>query len=480
MKTVQKTRRSLLRAAAGLFIIPMLVWLITGYLHANADAHFQAAIAERVADSQSSRVQAISIYSKTPPSNICWSTGDDEMDAWRAQFCAPGSRTWQVAWAKRVAQLTVGAGVLLLAASAGLCLLARRRRAGRDKIISAGWRLLLRATVLEISVQCAMLAWLLHAIPAGFWNMHANALLAGWFLLAAIAAAFALRMMARPAPAAPLLNGEIVTAYDAPALWDRVKALAANAGTAPPRHIVVSIDSCIFATDSELRLADRRLQGRTLYLSLPLLRLFDTAEADAALLHELAHLQDDGAAIAPQLAQFDRYLDSRGTGRASMLVFSLLHLYRGLLGLALNKENREREFAADLVAARQTSPAIVAHALIKATGYGAYRSRVAPALATRQTAQSNMGSLSATIADGLRPFAYSASFMRHMAAPVAHPFDHHPPLGERLASVGAAVSEAEYSAVLLSRGGIAWLDAIPGAPHIEARLWGALEKQGQI
>lgn len=283
----------------------------------------------------------------------------------------------------------------------------------------------------------------------------------------------------KPAPAAPLVDGDIVTAYDAPELWERVKGLAANAGTAPPRHIVAGVDRCIFATDSALRLADRTLQGRTLYVSLPLLRLFDTVQADAALLHELAHLQDDAAAIAPQLTQFDRYLDSRGTGRASMLLFSLLHLYRALLGLALHKESREREFAADLVAARQTSPAVVAHALIKATGYGAYRSRVARAVAARPAAHSNMGSLPATIADGLRPFAYSASFMRHMAAPVAHPFDHHPPLGERLASVGAAVSEAEYSAVLLSRGANAWLDAIPGAPHIEARLWRALEQRGQ-
>lgn len=486
MRSVKTIQRDLLRVAvralAALFIIPALVWLFTGYVQYQQDADYRAAIAHEDLSPVESRERSLSALRNTPPSNICWSSGDEELDAFREQFCAPLSPQWQLAWANRISKITVAAGVVLLLISAGLGLAAFRSRAAQYRSVVAGWRMLVSASVVEIVIQSAMLAWLAFAVPAYFWHKYAMQLVLMIGALAVLAAGSALREIFRRQPDAMPLEGEIVTAHDAPALWARIGELAAKLGTAPPRYVVAGIDSNFFVTESAVHVADRKLHGRTLFVSLPLLRILDTEEADAVLAHELAHMQggdtESLAAIGPRLTRFDQYLASMNSFGATIIAFCVLHLYRVILELALQKDSRDREFIADLVAARHTSPGAVMRSLIKISGYSAYRGRVEQELFSRERKFDGEIGIAASVADGLRPFAYSADFMSYMAAAgVPHPFDTHPSLGERMGSVGAAVDEAEYSAVLLARGGNAWIDAIPTAPHIERRLWAGYEER---
>lgn len=490
MRSVKAIRRDLLhvalRAAAALFIIPALVWIFTGYVLHQQDTAFRAATEAQAGSAIESRAQALQAFKNTPPSSACSSSGDAALDQFRAQFCAPFSPQWQFVWANRISKITLGAGVLLMLACGALGLAAFRSRAAQYKSLLAGWRLLVTGSVAEILIQSVMLTWLAFWIPAWFWHKYFMQLIVLIAILAGIAAFSAIRQIFARPPTTTALEGEIITAQDAPALWARMGELAAKVGTAPPRHVIAGIDSNFFVTEGDLFVNDRTLRGRSLFVSLPLLRILDTDEADAVLAHELAHMSGGDtqslAAIGPKLSQFDQYIHSMAGIGPTLIAFYLLTLYRIMLELALQKDSREREFIADLVAARHTSPGAIVRSLIKISGYSAYRARVEQDLFSRERKFDGEIGIAASVADGLRPFAYSADFIAHMAASgVPHPFDSHPSLSERMGSVGARVDESEYSAVLLGRAGNAWINDIPAAVHVEQRLWAGYEERfGQV
>lgn len=484
MRSIQQIRRDLSqlawRAVAALFLVPAMVWIFTGYILHKQDTAFQAATQAATGDAVESHRQALDAFRTTPPSSVCSASGDPALDAFREQYCATFSPQWQIVWANRIAKLMVVAGVFLLLASAGLGMAAFRSRAAQYRSVVAGWRLLVSASAAEVVLQSAMLVWLAFWVPAYFWNKYILQLVGIIGVIAGVAAISAVRQIFQRLPGITELDGEIVTAEDSPVLWERITALAASVGTAPPRHLIAGIDTNFFVTEGALRVPDRTLHGRSLFVSLPLLRILETEEADAVLTHELAHMSggdtESLAAIGPKLTQLNHYIAAMEGGGVTVIAFYLLALYRTILELALQKESREREFIADLVAARRTSPAAVARSLVKIAGYSSYRSKVESDLFSRQHKFDGEIGIAAAVSDGLRPFAYSSDFFGHMAeASVPHPFDSHPSLEERMRSVGAHVDEAEYSAVLLARGSNAWIDALPHADRIEQRLWSGYE-----
>lgn len=486
MRSVQTIRRGLARvaarAAAALFIIPAIVWMFTAYALSEQDAAFLQATREQAASAVESQAQVLEAFRSSPPSTVCSTSGDARIDAFRAQYCEPLSTQWQFVWANRLAKLTVAAGVLLLLAAAGLGLLAFRNRAAQYRSVVTGWRVLVWGSVAEVVMQSVMLVWLVFWLPVYFFNWMPLQVVGVVGLVAGLGVMIAVREIFRKFDEPTDVEGEIVTSEDAPGLWSRIRDLAAKVGTEPPRNVVAGIDTNFFVTESELRVADRILRGRSLFVSLPLLRILDTEEADAVLAHELAHLSGGDAAsraaLSPKLSQFNAYLDSMSHFGSQLIAFHLLALYRFILELALQKESREREFVADLVAARHVSPAAVARSLVKVTGYSAYRNRVEQELFSRERKFDGDVGIAVSVADGLHPFAHSADFGADVAAECTpHPFDSHPSLVERMGSVGAPIDQADYAAVLMARDGNIWIDAMPHAPHVEQRLWAGYEER---
>ncbi|HFL7728327.1 TPA: M48 family metallopeptidase, partial [Pseudomonas aeruginosa] len=184
-------------------------------------------------------------------------------------------------------------------------------------------------------------------------------LASAWQMLAKIS-----RLRLRPAPALDVI-GRRLGEEDAPELWTLLRELAARLDTPAPQHLLVGLCDGFYVTANRVCLqpSGEHLEGRSLYLSLPLLGLLDRAELSAVIAHELAHFAGRDAhyslrflpiyqGAASQLAAIEEQ-EANVFERAALEPARLLAGYfLEHFGLAVNHWSRLREFAADRRAAQ--------------------------------------------------------------------------------------------------------------------------------
>jgi len=278
------------------------------------------------------------------------------------------------------------------------------------------------------------------------------------------------------------VDGEPVSEADAPRLWQRIRQMATRLKTAPPDHIVAGIDTNFFVTQAPLSVAGHTLKGRTLFVSLPLLRVLSVPEADAVLGHELAHFQGGdtraSAELGPKLRQYDHYVQGMAQGGFTLVVLHFMLLFRMIFQMALSRDSREREFKADHTAAQLVSPQAIVQSLVKISAYDNYRSSTERSLFNHDHKLSGPLGIADTVAQGLRPYAESMDFMDDMrSARIPHPYDSHPPLALRMSHVGHTVLAQDFGAIVLQEPDATWADEILSAHAIEQRLWLAYEQR---
>ena len=263
---------------------------------------------------------------------------------------------------------------------------------------------------------------------------------------------------------------------------ERIRQLAGRVKTAPPDQIVAGIDTNFFVTEAPIEVGGRTLNGRTLFVSIPLLRVLDQSEADAVLAHELAHLGGgdtrSSAALGPKLRQFDQYTWKMRSGGLTIVAHYLLRLYRMIFEFALARDSREREYKADRVSASLTAPSAIVQSLIKISAYASYRNDVEAKLFAQNRQHDGALGIASFVADGLPPYASSEAFIETMkTADVPHPYDSHPPLLERMRNVDHHVPESVYGTIVATAPEATWADEIETAPAIEQRLWSEYEQR---
>lgn len=239
-------------------------------------------------------------------------------------------------------------------------------------------------------------------------------LASAWQMLAKIS-----RLRLRPAPALDVI-GRRLGEEDAPELWTLLRELAARLDTPAPQHLLVGLCDGFYVTANRVCLqpSGEHLEGRSLYLSLPLLGLLDRAELSAVIAHELAHFAGRDAhyslrflpiyqGAASQLAAIEEQ-EANVFERAALEPARLLAGYfLERFGLAVNHWSRLREFAADR--------AFLEHCLL------------APARAPDNLVDAIHVYLGQS---GLEAPAPGAEGLQ------VHPQDTHPPLGLRCTALG--------------------------------------------
>ena len=470
-------------ALLSLFLVPALTLLFVHHVQDAEDARFLAGIERRI-DAEASmpadeKAAQKEFFRNHPPSGACHDAHPRVAEV-RERLCSPYSSAWQFDMARRVSLAVLLAGGVLLLVVLALGALAFANRPLQYASFMAGWRITTWASALSLVVQGALLTWLAFWVPAFFVHKYSPKLIILIGLGVAGAVWMAVSAIFRKVPRDNEVTGETLSEADAPQLWNRVRALAARLGTEPPRHIVAGIDANFFVTESPLTVQGRELTGRTLFVSIPLLRVLDQQEADAVLGHELAHLRggdtQSSARLGPKLVQFDQYLHAVREAGLSALASPLLTLYRTIFEVALARESREREFLADRTAAEIASPQGIARSLVKIAAYAQYRHRIEEDLFGRDQRQTGTLGIAGFIAQGLGRYAGSPDFVAAMqSGNVPHPFDSHPPMRERIERVGITLAERDYGAVVQQAPASTWVQEIPVAEAIEQRLWAAYE-----
>lgn len=488
--TPEKTVRAdlmkvFLLTVAWLFIIPAATLFFADYVMRTQDTTFLARVEQQVAAdtrrSSAEKAEILGFYRAHPLSSACTASGPDDQ-AFHDQVCESFGMHWQFHWAERGAWFTLWLGGALLLAALALGALAYVSRGLRYASFVAGWRLMTTGSAVGVVLQSTMVVWLSFWLTAYFWERYYVKLVAIAGIAAAAAVFYAIYTLFKKLPGVHEIEGELLGPDDAPQLWQRIRALAVQVKTAPPDQVVAGIDTNFFVTEAPCVVQGQPVQGRTLFISIPLLRVLDTQEADAVLAHELAHLgggdTQRSAMLGPKLQQFDLYTWQMRSGGLTIVAHYLLRLYRMIFSFALARDSREREYTADRVAAGLTAPRAIVQSLIKISAYAGYRNDVEQRLFAQDRQHGATLGIAGFVAEGLQPYARSDAFLTTMrTAGVPHPYDSHPPLAERMRNVGHAVAEQDYGAIVTTLPAATWVDDMPTAHVIEERLWAAYEQQ---
>lgn len=467
-----------------LFLLPLLGYLFVQHAIPEIDAAILASI-ERSIDkdailSQSDKQVEKAFFRDHPPSSVCGNS-DAKLAKYRQGVCAPYSELWQFKLAGRVSFATLMVGGLVLFAILTLGALAFFNRGAQHLSFVLGWRLLVLVSALEMIVQGALAVWLSFWATAFFSGHYYPKLILLIGILVALGVLTTVGSIFKRVPRNTEIDAELLPEAEAPALWARVRSIAAKLKTPAPDQVVAGIDSNFFVTEAPLTVGGKTVQGRSLYVSLPLLRVLDRHEADAVLAHELAHLRGgdtaSSAALGPKLAQYDFYCHMMQSAAATLPVYYLMQLYRVIFELALKRESREREFVADRTAAALVSAQAIIQSLIKIGAYSNFRRKIETKLFEHDQQHGDALGIAQFVASGLVPYAGSEDFLEEMkSVDVPHPFDTHPSLPERMANVAHRVNEAEFGRIVSGMPAESWIAYVPGAQGVEQRLWAAYEK----
>ena len=476
--------KALMFAALSLFVVPLATFVFTEFAQAQRDASYTASLLSSTEDAQvpEARLQdERDFLAAHPPSTAC-DDPDESMARYRSIVCDKYSELWQYHLADKVARACLIGGAVVLLAIFGIGALAFFNRRAQYVSLVAGWNLLRISSTLQVVTQGALLVWLSFWLTAFFLERYFIKLIVIAAIIAGAAVLYAIvGIFKRPPPAAPL-PGRFISEAGAPKLWAHLRRCAEHLGTAPPENLVAGIDANFFVTESPLTVGERTSNGRSLYVSLPLLRVLDRAEADAVLLHELAHFRGgdtaSSAQLGPKLVEFEHYCALMLHGGITVVVFHVMYLYRLMFELALRRDSREREFLADRVASKVISPRAIVQALIKVAAYSNYRSEVERQLFEQDSRYDGEIGIAGRVAAGLAPYAGSSQFVDSMkTANVPHPFDSHPPLPERMRNVGHEIAEQEFGPIVSSVPAEGWIADIAVAETVESELWSEYERQ---
>ena len=366
-------------------------------------------------------------------------------------------------WRLRAGAYTAGALVGLLAAVAfATIILNRQAKRSRDDLIRAyrlAWKLSVGAALTKIVLLIPLLSYGIFELTTLAMERYFPKLI----LIIVIGGVIALwkgsKILLQRVPleytedmARPILSDE------APELWAEIRRAATALKTNPPDHILVGMQLNFYVTEMTVNYSGGRLEGRTLYLSLPLLRQLGIDEVMAIVGHELGHFRGDDTQLTrvfyPMRFKVDATLHA--LAQSGWVGWSSLHallFFRRSFGETEQQMSREREFLADRAGAELTSAEIAARALIKTHVY----TKAFTELVRKQTDGADD-----IFATPLAPFIKSTFgggtqfWSDLMATATPHPLDSHPPLKLRLTALGAATDPVAAAEIAVTEATIAY------------------------
>ncbi len=229
-----------------------------------------------------------------------------------------------------------------------------------------------------------------------------------------------------------------------PELWSFVEDVADRVEAPVPTNIAIGLEPTFYATTANVKVLSSggELSGETLYVSLPLMRLFTTDEFASVLGHELGHFKGTDVQYTIKFAPLYRALtravqDTAASEKVAALpALSVLNFILDKFSNSEREISRIREFEADKLGAKATSEKTLAAALVKVTAFsqiwGDLSYEVVESLDSGR-AVTNMSKLYASkVAFDTDADITKEVIRSNLQNSVSHPTDTHPTLSERL------------------------------------------------
>ena len=462
-----------------IFLVPILSLAFFWHAQSRMDARFRegllASINKDAALDEEQRANARELFNKVPGSKLA------RVPEFADMFTVEARQTYmQFRWLIRISFWSIVVSVLTFL-GVGLCVL-MSLKSQRIQYYSLLWSwYVLRLVGIFLTIAQGLLLFALtYWVPALWMNVFIPKLLFVAGFVAVVAVFLVLKAFFKRIKMEIDVSGIEIQESMAKPLWLRLRSLCTALGIQPPDHILVGIDASFFVTEQSIIANDRKLKGRSLFVSLPLLKQLNGTEADAVLAHEMAHFggQDTlySRKISPLLTRYENYLEALQKGGTTLPVFYFMNCFRALFEVSLKKLSREREFRADALASQLASPRDLAGALLRIMAYSKYREQVESELFLEQKVLED-ADICDRIEVGFQDFSHVFASKANIGeSATTHPFDSHPSTESRLAKVGITLVPSETELLLARPGDGAWYHEIERSNEIERAQWDEFEE----
>ena len=244
-----------------------------------------------------------------------------------------------------------------------------------------------------------------------------------------------------------------VTPLEAPELWQAVRRAAERLHTSPPDRIVIGLQFNFYVTELAVCMDSGRTEGKTLYLSYPLLKQLSEDEVLAIIGHELGHFIGEDTKMTREFypLRFKIHATMVAMARSGWVgwpSFQFLNFFSWCFGETEQAASRKRELLADQKAAELTSPRIAANALVRfQVALEAFQRGLAETVKNKIENPLNVP-LQTVVQEKL---ATDAEFWNQLFEKnTPHPLDSHPPLNIRLGSLGQNISVEDARNIALA------------------------------
>lgn len=316
---------------------------------------------------------------------------------------------------------------------------------------------LVQGAVLTYSVYLGEVQLISTAHPGIIALVGLGALIGGWQLVVA-----SFRLAGRQT------STVVGTALDRdthPHLFAFVDDLSARLGARSPDHIVVGLEPNFYVSSGDMYVLmdDRRLNGETLYLSLPLSRIFTREELRGVIGHELGHFRGKDThfslKFSPVYAGLSHGLaalggDNGGGALATIPARAVLNYMIEAFHTNVSAIGREREFAADRAATEVAQPLALATALLKVNLYASAWHNLEMAIVNRMSRRRGTRNMSWLFSSIVKYDVNREKIPEVIdeigAATISHPTDSHPPTASRIEEMGLRVNDIDHELLLFS------------------------------
>jgi len=468
-----------------LFVIPLFsLWF---FHHVQADFNRQALVnIERSIQQDKSldteqKGRVIEFFRQTPISEML-ASNDPQFSKVQARTSYKIRLEYTTFyWMIRLALISLISGIVVFIIAGFSVLFSLRSQQVQYYSLSIGWHVLRIFATAQVLIQGCLAVALSFWVTAFWLNHYIPKLIALAAIFTIVAAAAVIKAIFKRLDKTFTVEGVVIERGTNALLWDDLDRISAAVGTAAPDRIVAGIDNNFFVTEHAVTVNGKVYQGRTLFVSLSLLRVLDGADADAVMAHEMAHFSGKDTLyskkISPLLNRYGMYLEALQAGGISLPVYYFMLCFRGMFEISLRKLGRQRELRADRIAADTASPQAIARSLLKIAAYSDYRAKVEAQLFNAEQIHTNVD-IPGRVQAGFQTFA--AAFVeegQYQQLKTAHPFDSHPPIEQRLESVGVQLAPDDVLSILHEQADRRWYRNITNADELEAQQWAAFEEK---
>lgn len=472
------------RPALFLFLVPAISLVVFEAGEAKFDGIARSSVEKAIREDprldDTAREKALAFFREHPLSEMLTSTDPDDRQF--AEQFSPTLKTYYLSfrWLIRLAWFCIISGIALIALTVLSVPLAMRSQRWQYLSLLAGWHSIRLFLTLQVIAQGILVVGLSFWVTALLLEAYSAKLIFLAVVLAGVAVLALVKGIFARLPETFPVAGEVLRPDDAPELWRELRRVADTVGTAPPDQVVVGIDDNFFVTEHPVTVGGQVVRGKTLFVSLAMLKALSGPEAEAILAHEFAHFSGDDTyysrRIGPLLFRFDHYLRALSEAGLARPVFSCALMLRQLYEVSIQKLSRAREFRADAVAAGAVAPRALGDSLVRTMAYSAYRRGVERELFDAQEAHERV-EIGDRLAAGFRQFAPGFADTEDLReARTTHPFDSHPTLEQRLQAVGLPSDVEAIRRSLAADPDGAWYGKIPDAGRRESALWAEYEE----